>query len=643
MLLLTKILLLSSALAAVTSAQAPETQTTPDPCAVLNKATVAGNITYQQVANCYKSIVFNPKDSKATIDTLTQFYSDVFVFRDLALTPNLPSPFSLKPVNSLAELRRIGSKHYRRDYDFHEDLTLFVNSFQDAHVTYAPQCYNSFIFMQPLYLYAPVVNGKQSIRVYKDRTNAGLEDCEVLTINGHSARNAIQAHADKHTGFSKDAGVRFNFALTSHTYWPEAKLWLDTPGMFSLRPRLPETPFIDYVLQCKDRKIRRVRGEWDILPLADPDTFTDRETFVSNLCAHSKNQQKNNNASSKQNGPSSSKAKATVMTDLMAALYLREHGQMPDPSLKDLPDAKQWAGNNTAAYQLRSMPHVGVLVVPTMEQDTKKEIPVIQGYLQQLAKNGVTHIILDMTGNFGGEESFASLLPAIFFKTTDKAVNSQMNRYRVTPAIQKLAEANLQDGKPFTYWDPRVLTDLQFKPFKTTSPFAKDLVNITFNGRSATYSQWVYLDYDLSIVDSSITYPWSNDPSKIVILTDGQCGSACGMTSDHFVHKHGVRAVGVGGHLRKALSMFSFPGASVVSTDEYIDSFESVGLEAPLQRLPYENAVTVGFRYIVSGNDTQPLEYNPKRYPAALRLDYNPDVARHHDKLWAAVAKTAWK
>ncbi|KAF9166906.1 hypothetical protein DFQ26_006433 [Actinomortierella ambigua] len=616
MALLTKILVVSSALAAVAFAQTLEVQTSPDPCTVLNKATGAGNMTYQQVANCYKSIAFNPKDAKATIDTLTKFYDDVFVFRDLAMTPNLPSPFTLKPVDPLAELRRIGRKHYRRDFDFHGDLASFANSFQDAHVKYG------------------------------DKTKSGLEDCEVLSINGRAARSALQSHADTHTGFSKDAGVRFNFALASHTYWPAAKLWLDTPGMFSMRPYLPETPHIDYVLQCKDRKIHRLRKEWDILPLVEPDTFTDRATFVSNFCAHSKQKGENkpptNDTQHRLSSPKAM-AKATVMTDLVAALYLREHGQMPDPSLKDFPDAKQWAGNNTAAYQLRSMPHVGVLVVPTMEQDSKTEIPAIQGYLQQLAKNGVTHIILDMTGNFGGEEHFASLLPTVFFKTTNKATHSHKHRYRVTPAMQKLAETNLQNGMPFTDWDPRALADLQFRPYKTSSPFAKDSVHLTFNGRSATYSQWVYLDYDFNIVDQSITYPWSNDPSKIIILTDGQCGSACGMTSDHFVHTHGVRAVGVGGHQHRALSMFSFAGASVVTVDEYIDAFKSLGLEAPIQYLPYANSVSIGFRYIVSGNDTQPLEYNPKRYPAALRLDYNTDIARRHDKLWAAVAKTAWK
>ncbi|KAF9366823.1 hypothetical protein BGX34_006092 [Mortierella sp. NVP85] len=633
---LVRILLLSSAIAAVAvCAQDVFEQGHGDPCTTLDKAAATGNISYHHVANCYKSIPYDPKQAKVTMDSLTTFYKDVYVFRDVATTPNLPSPFTLKPVDTMAELKRIGRTRYRRDWDFHNDLTLFAQSFQDSHSTYGPQCYTSYFFLQPLSLYAPVVNGRQTIRVFADETKSGLEDCEVLTINNRNARSEIQAFADKHTGFSKDAGVRFNHALSNKMYWTETKLWLDAPGMFSLRLRLPETPFINYTLQCKDKKIRHVRGDWTVFSPIDPGTFTDKATFVSNLCARSKEEEPEQ---------PSGRVEPNPLTQLLAALYEHQHGSKPDSSLKDLPDAKQLDGDNTAAYQLKSMPHVGVLTVASMDYNSKTEIPAVQSYLQKLAKNGATHLILDMTGNMGGEEEFASLLPAVFFKPTDKATFSHKVRYRINPAMQKLAEASLKSQKPtvpWNYWDPRLLMDLQLKPF-TTNPFVNNTVNLAYNGRTATYSQELYIDYHLEYVDSSITYPWSNDPSKIIILTDGQCGSACGFTTAFF-NAHGVKAVAVGGHKGKPLSMFSFPGASVVDTNEYLSAFEDVGVEQPFQPLPYENSVSIGVRMLYVGNDTQPFEYNPARYPAAHRLDFEPETARHHDKLWAAVAKVAWK
>ncbi|KAF9985731.1 hypothetical protein BGZ75_002567 [Mortierella antarctica] len=632
-----KLLLLSTALAAIANA-APNMTGYPDHCSLLAKSK-PGQITFQQVANCYRSIDFNLQQAKATIETMTTFYNDAFVFRDVALTPNLKSPLTTAPVDAMEGLKRVGQKRYKNDFDFHQDLSLFVMSFNDAHVTYAPQCYSSYIFLQPLYLYAPVVNGFQSIRVRHDTTKSGMEDCEVVGINGQNARDTIQRWADKHTGFSKDAGVRFNHALASKLYWPTTKIWLDVPGMFSFRYRLPDTQFIDYELKCDGQHSRKFRGQWNVIPMIPEGSFSDKSSFVSNLCMHSET-----NATTLTTKKAIARAvEPGVLTTVLGSLYESEYGK-PDTSLKDLPDAKLWASGDTAAYQLKSMPHVGVLVVPTMEIVSKTEIPTIQGYMAQLANQGVTHIIIDMSGNFGGEEEFASLLPGVFFKANDKSIHAHRTRFRVTSEIQALAEANLHDTNPehTTYWNPRELADTKtFTPFKT-NPFITGVEDLTFNGRSSAFSQEVFNDYDQGFLDPTISYPWSNDASKITILTDGQCGSACGMTSDYFVHRHGVKAVAVGGHQNTPLSMFSFPGASVLDTDSFVDSFEKLGLKPTFKRLPYENSVSVGVSVIFSNNDTVPLEYNSARFPAAFRLDYNPAIARNQDQLWAAVAKVAW-
>ncbi|KFH62474.1 hypothetical protein MVEG_11683 [Podila verticillata NRRL 6337] len=624
MLSLAKLLLLSTALAAVASAAPTQESNYPDYCSLLAKAQ-PGQITYQQVANCYRSVDFNLKQAKEAIDTLTTFYNDAFVFRDVAMTPNLKAPFTTSPVDAIASLKKIGQKQYKNDFDFHHDLALLAMSFNDAHTTYAPQCYSSHIFLQPLQLYAPVINGTQSIRVYHDATKSGFENCEVQRINGENPREA---------GFSKDAGVRFNHALASHRYWAKTKVWLDFPGLFSFQPRLPETPYVDYVLKCDGRYAEKFRGQWEVLSIVPDGSFTDRESFVSNLCMHSKPDA---------NSQPKNVMDPNALDTLLGMLYEREHGEQ-DPSLKDLPDAKLWASNNTAVYQLKSMPHIGVLVVPSMEMESKTEIPAIQEYLSLIAKHGVTNIIIDMSGNFGGEEEFSALLPGVFFDIRgDKSLHAHKTRFRVTPAIQRLAETDLHDTEHSTYWDPTNLADIEtFTPFKT-NPFTSRVVDLTFNGRSAAFSQQVYGNYDQNIIDSSITHPWSNDPSKIIILTDSQCGSACGMTSNYFVHRHGVKAVAVGGHNNTPLSVFSFPGASVLDTDAYIDSFEQLGLKPTIQRLPYANSASVGVTLDYSGNDTVPLEYNPTRFPAAYRLDYTPATAYNHDQLWAAVAKTAWK
>ncbi|KAI9239985.1 MAG: hypothetical protein BYD32DRAFT_459222 [Podila humilis] len=262
----------------------------------------------------------------------------------------------------------------------------------------------------------------------------------------------------------------------------------------------------------------------------------------------------------------------------------------------------------------------------TMMVPVPEEVVAIQKMLTNLAERNVTNLILDLTNNGGGDVSFASLLPTIFFPTQDKTINAHLLRFRVTPSIAALAGADLADNNTDTLWEPHMFAD----KFSGT-PF---ITNFSLQPEE------VYLDYTL-IADPKITHRWINDVTKITILTDGQCGSACGMTADKFVSRHGVKAMAVGGFNGLALSMFSFAGAASIALDVIVEAYTDLKVAAPLANLPYKGTYRCGFIEVVSG-DTTALEYNPAYYSAAYRLDYTPETARHQDKLWGAVSATAW-
>ncbi|KAF8989937.1 hypothetical protein BGZ52_000436, partial [Haplosporangium bisporale] len=86
---------LLAAILAVTAAAAPSTR---DPCATLSRLAV-GNATYADVSNCYNSIEYNPALAKSTLTNLRTLFTDFYVFRDTALTPNLALPFTSAPVD----------------------------------------------------------------------------------------------------------------------------------------------------------------------------------------------------------------------------------------------------------------------------------------------------------------------------------------------------------------------------------------------------------------------------------------------------------------------------------------------------------------------------------------------------------------
>ncbi|KAF9979629.1 hypothetical protein BGZ75_009411 [Mortierella antarctica] len=618
----------------------------------------ATETTVQHVSDCYKSIGFNSLHATTTLDSLYSLYNNFFIFRDAALTPDLALPFTSKPVDVLAELEKIRQTEYTSDFDFHSDLTALAHSLNDKHVSYAPYCYNSILFQQPLSLYAPVVNGQQSIRVFSDSTGHNVTECDVLEINGQDASSYIQTWADKNTGFSKDAGVRFNHALVSQSYSSTTKTWFELPGAFAQRSSLPDANYLDYKIQCDNSSGgMSLRANWNIINPHTPSTFTDQASFIQNICLAAPRPQPSHDVSENRLDPrylppmTESEALSLHRRELHPQEYVekqksvitRRADRETAPSLADLPDAVFVAGAVTAAYQLKSKPNVGVLVVPTMGVEIAVEVLAVQDHLTALAERNVTHIIIDTSGNGGGNIAFASLLVNLFFPTTDKRINSHRARFRYSPAASALATAELEHPATTqrTYFYPPAFANKTTGLPYTTNHFLNP-VELTVNDRVAAYTDELYIHYDLSILNETVTYPWTNNASKIVILTDGQCGSACGMASEHFVREHGVKAVAVGGHVDKELSMFSSAGAAVLSLNDIADAFEKLSVPPNLARLPYKTTVNIAVIEVYSGNDAIPLEYNSERYVAALRLDYTPETARNHDLLWGAVSDTAW-
>ncbi|KAF9387178.1 hypothetical protein BGX21_000640, partial [Mortierella sp. AD011] len=275
-----KTLILSTGLAAlVCSTPVPLSQ---DPCAIIARA--SQNLTVQHVSDCYKSIEYNAVEAKATLASLYTLYNDFWIFRDSAMTPNQALPFTNPPVNIISGLTKINQTAYTRDFDFHSDLTYLIKSLNDAHCTYMPNCYNSYLFKQPIGLYAPVVNGVQSVRVLMDFSGKKLQGCEVISIDGTDAFTHIQAWADRNAGFSKDAGVRFNYALVSSVYIPLTQTWDYEYGAFALRTTLPESNFITYDLRCGAKepgngKIYSYQAPWTVIPAGKLPAFTDKASY----------------------------------------------------------------------------------------------------------------------------------------------------------------------------------------------------------------------------------------------------------------------------------------------------------------------------------------------------------------------------
>ena len=148
--------LLLSLLLATLSALAVPTVSEPslDACGSLD--TKQGvNLTYADVANCYKSIPFDSKLAASTMETVLTFVNDHYSFRDYALTPNLKSPFSSPPVDIMKQLQLVGTDKYSNDFSFHTALSTTFNKLYDAHAGYdGKPSLISFLIFAPQFKYS---------------------------------------------------------------------------------------------------------------------------------------------------------------------------------------------------------------------------------------------------------------------------------------------------------------------------------------------------------------------------------------------------------------------------------------------------------------------------------------------------------
>lgn len=307
------------------------------------------------------------------------------------------------------------------------------------------------------------------------------------------------------------------------------------------------------------------------------------------------------------------------------------------------------SGNATVFYHLKSQPDTGVMVVYTFDAEDEEVNIVLKG-LTAFHNRNVTKILVDFQGNGGGLISLSSNLVQMLFPNKQPRDASYEADLRVNKSVQKAAAVGfMTDDGGYSTYNANEYYDLQ-----TTGPasrynnndlFAKP-VNITRNGRATLYSEKTAMYFDplsTKIVKALAKFPWTGRRENIRILTDGRCGSACGMASYFWTTTHGVEAYSIGGTKGEDLSMFSFSGASVITLKDVHNTYAGLNLTSPLEELAYKNEVRFSWLELYGKNRTTPLEYDAELYRPRHRLDYTRENARSREVMWKEVVAAAWK
>ncbi|KAF9114958.1 hypothetical protein BGW39_003171, partial [Mortierella sp. 14UC] len=438
-------LILSVSLAAATIATVTAAPTRPnrpsnlDACGRLGRKNGV-DIKYKDVADCYRAIPFDRSIGATTISTVHDLFRDYYVFTDSALTSTVPAPFTSEPVDILNKLQTIGRSKYTSDYQFHTDVRHAVETLRDGHASYDVECYTGYAFQQHLSLYAPVDNGVQSVRVFKDYQGRGYEDCIVDKIDGQPALAYIRQWATKSDACSHDVSARLNCALSHQGYSLEDDIFVDEPGAFSITTSLPDKAYIDYELRCSNKPSTiRLRDEWATLPQHEFE-FNDVDSYVANVCL------RNDGA------PASSRQGRSRphLRNLAIPIKKRdpeEHGPLgaalpttPRRPIQEFKGTEKLVtGNATVFYHLKSKPDTGVMVVHTFDAEVEEEVNTVLKGLKAFHSRNVTKVLVDFQGNGGGYISLSSYLVQMLFPNKNPLDASFEADIRVTKPVQEAA------------------------------------------------------------------------------------------------------------------------------------------------------------------------------------------------------------
>ncbi|KAF9310037.1 hypothetical protein BG003_009022 [Podila horticola] len=629
------------------------------------------NITYNDIVTCFDSIPFNQTAAKTTIESVTTLFNDYYISRDSAMTPFLAKPLEGDPVDIIQKLKTIERTRYTSDRKFHTDVHTALESLHDGHVVYAPYCYMAYLFAQPLILYAPVINGKQVLKVYKDNNNRGYEDCTVVKIDGKNGLAQVKKRADL-LNTSKDPNGRLNEALASMIYNPQAGTFVLAPGQFALRVFLPDSLSMRYELQCANSKTSIiVDDKWTITPQL-PWEFTDTASYIKNVCL----------AQPPAPAHTSGASASSILKRDLVSISSKRHNEIYALSKRALADIHQpqaaaapstpfasvnstppvypeaikiGAGNCTVFYQLKDRPTVGIVVLYVTLIDFA-EIDFMYQSLETLYQKGVTEILIDVVGGDGGYGNVGSDFAQLFFPNKSLLEKSFHMDFRVNTKVQQLSAKvfNSTDGgwsqkgnmisiSGGVFYDSSRFFDLVNNRIYTNNSLYVDTVSQYRNGRQALYTKpTAYKPATHPIHPNLAKYPWTNNPDRLRIVTDGRCLSACAHVTYLLANQYNVKTYGIGGSTGEPLSKYQAAVGAATQLGLLNGIFSFANMTSGIADLPYQGLVTTVVGEIVAPGSTVPLEFDSPRYPTDFRLDFDPVNARSREALWTQVAKAAW-
>jgi hypothetical protein len=542
-------------------------------------------VPYGQMVTCMLSIPYNASIKAQTMDTV-QKALQMYVFRDVAA--NSPDPKWLPlQVDIFGGLSQINAKNnYKTDYDFQQTLASFLTTLNDPHTQYRkPGCYSSFSFFLPFQI-ASVFNdttSSQQIVIISAKYDQTLVGKRINKINNQDAVSYLVNFADTNAPFSLDLGSRFNYAIKS-LYTTRSQ------GTYGIPSQETETfELYDYGTGSTNT----ITLKWQATAMKDvPDIY--QACFTGDRSIR-------NGSIPYVDSP------ATILEEteyVKAQLYDDNSYHLPQKQKRATASQKPIyqgenislfnVGNGVAAMKINSfMPQKYGL-------DTNDDLKSEPQFLFDLQRSLVLanqlnlgQLILDFRGNGGGYVCLAMQFLRLMFPDSPEYPQHpvfDLIHSNLTLALAQNAAKLPKDVysifSPWKYFDYN--TGSQYQDLSWILPG-----NSYYRGNSASkYSNKLQDDcsmLDVPPFDANFVF----NPSNIIVLTDGTCGSACALTARNIQETNQGRVVVVGGIANRPQMVASFIGGLVYELQYLLEEMTLLNLmNSPLapQQFP-TNAV----------------------------------------------------
>eukprot|EP01119_Soliformovum_irregulare_P013817 TRINITY_DN3712_c0_g1_i2.p1 TRINITY_DN3712_c0_g1~~TRINITY_DN3712_c0_g1_i2.p1 ORF type:complete len:288 (-),score=84.72 TRINITY_DN3712_c0_g1_i2:58-921(-) len=254
-------------------------------------------------------------------------------------------------------------------------------------------------------------------------------------------------------------------------------------------------------------------------------------------------------------------------------------------------------------------------------------------------ENGLDRLIIDLSLNGGGHICTGMNLINYLFPTGPSWNPSDMPS---SPLAQNLTRIAMTVSEQ-TEWTPSRWTGQNGEYFDDISWMIPGVTRQ--RGRfQRNFSQLIHLN-----CGGATEHPMRQlNPSQILILTHGFCGSTCAMFANHLHQFENVKTLVVGGTPNVPQGYSSFPGSEVLNSPEIFDQLDTLYQEtwdmtcvdclAP-RRLITSAYFRICIREIFGPDASQsqtPLEYT--FLPADYKMDNTLVTAQSIEEVWPIAA-----